>query len=122
MLAGEKIRQYRKNIGMDTTELASRIGVNQATISRYENGYVRKIPDDTLKKLAEALDCTVNDLIEDDPSYAHLHSSKKRKAALKKNMSQDDQLILSWFHSLSPEVRAFFKNCAEQNLKNTAEL
>ena len=121
MLAREKIRQYRKNAGMDMNELASRIGVTQGTISRYENGYVRRISDDMLEKLAGVFNCTVNDLIGDDPAYGHLQDDKTRKAILHSDMTNDDQLILNWYHSLSPEVRSFFKNCARQNLNKPAD-
>ena len=121
MLAREKIRQYRKNAGMDMNELASRIGVTQGTISRYENGYVRRISDDMLGKLANVFNCTVNDLIRDDPSYGHLQDDETRKAILHSDMASDDQLILDWYHSLSPEVRSFFKNCARQNLNKPAD-
>lgn len=121
MLAREKIRQYRKNAGMDMNELASRIGVTQGTISRYENGYVRRISDDMLEKLADVFNCTVNDLIGDDPSYGHLQDDETRKAILHSDMTSDDQLILNWYHSLSPEVRSFFKNCARQNLNKPVD-
>ncbi len=38
---GEVIRRIRKSLGLTTTQLGDRLGVNNATVSRYESGIVR---------------------------------------------------------------------------------
>ena len=57
-----KIAQLRKKRGMTQKELADKIGVEQKDISRWEN-FVCSPKAENLKKLAEALDCKVDDLI-----------------------------------------------------------
>ena len=41
---GTLIRQKRKQLGLTADELAEKIGINRATIYRYENGDISKIP------------------------------------------------------------------------------
>lgn len=69
MSVGTKIKAYRKKKQLTGAELAEMIGVTQGMISQYESDRVRMIPDDTLNKLADALECTVDQLISDDVRY-----------------------------------------------------
>lgn len=51
-----------KKISIDS--VSKKLGVSTAAISKYTKG--RTFPDDTrIKELAEALDCTVDDLFDD---------------------------------------------------------
>jgi len=110
MLVKDKIRQYRKSLGLDLAQFAEKIGVSQGNVSRYESGYVKKIPDPVLKKMAKVFKCSVNELVKDDPAYGHLHSASQRKELTGDVSSTDDQLILDWFHSRSPELQSYIKN------------
>lgn len=53
---GNRIRQRRKELGLSVDELADRINKNRATIYRYENGEVDKLPIDVFEPLARELD------------------------------------------------------------------
>ena len=55
MSVGSKIKQRRKEMGISADELGKKIGKNRATIFRYENGEIEKLPIDILKPIAEAL-------------------------------------------------------------------
>ena len=56
------MRNKRKALGLKQEELAKMVGVGQNDISRYEIG--ESFPKrDTLKRLAAALGCTVDELI-----------------------------------------------------------
>lgn len=55
---GNRIRQRRKELGMSVDELADKINKNRATIYRYENGEVDKLPIDVFEPLAKELDTT----------------------------------------------------------------
>lgn len=68
---GEQIRNYRKKAGLSQKELGQKLGVSQQHIAQYENG--KRIPKlETLKKIAEALDCDIFDIAEE---LWHLKSS-----------------------------------------------
>ena len=54
MTPGEWIKYERKKAGITQSELAARIGVTSATITRYEKGQ-REPRLDQLQKIAEAL-------------------------------------------------------------------
>lgn len=58
MTVGERIQQRRKELEMSAAELGRRIGKNRATIFRYENGDIEKLPVDVLKPIADALSTT----------------------------------------------------------------
>ncbi len=55
-----KVMRARRN--MTQEELAKKAGVTLTTISYYETGH-RFPRGDTLKKLAEALDCEIKDIV-----------------------------------------------------------
>lgn len=56
----EKLKAARKAAGLTQVELAEKVGCKQKDISRWENG--RPMTAETLKKLAKALGCSMDDL------------------------------------------------------------
>jgi putative transcriptional regulator len=62
------IRKWRERRGLSQAELAKRVGVRQATISRLETEDSRRIELDVLDALARALRCEPADLLERVPS------------------------------------------------------
>ena len=57
-----KLAEKRKEKGFTQEELAKKLGLNNKTISRYERGE-RNPSLDAIGRIAEVLDCTINDLI-----------------------------------------------------------
>lgn len=72
MTIGEYIRLKRKEAGLSAEELGKKIGKNRATIYRYENNSIEKLPANVLVPLANALSITPGELIKrngnDSPS------------------------------------------------------
>ncbi|MHC4253424.1 MAG: helix-turn-helix domain-containing protein [Planctomycetota bacterium] len=65
---GRKIGRLREKMGMTTTELATRVGISQAQISRLENGK-QGFRSNTLLRISEALDVKpVYFFLEDEPT------------------------------------------------------
>ncbi|MBQ3503700.1 MAG: helix-turn-helix domain-containing protein [Oscillospiraceae bacterium] len=58
MTTGQRIKHRRKEIGVSAEKLAEMLGVSPATIYRYENGDIEKVPGDRLGPIAEALQTT----------------------------------------------------------------
>ena len=58
---GEKLREARKAAGLTQAQLAERVGCYQKDIARWEAGLEPKAL--TLKNLAQALDCSMDDLV-----------------------------------------------------------
>ena len=61
-----KLEDYRLRRGLNQAQLGKRSGVPQGMISDIEAGKITAPRVDTMHKLATALKCTVDDLIEDD--------------------------------------------------------
>jgi transcriptional regulator with XRE-family HTH domain len=70
-----RIQELRKQKGWSQIELAEKIGLSKAQMSRYETKNVQP-PADTLNKIATALDTTVDFLISGD-------KTEKAKATIK---------------------------------------
>ena len=69
MTIGDRIRDRRQELGFSVDELAARLGKNRATVYRYENGDIEKLPVAILEPLASALETNEAYLIGlvDDP-------------------------------------------------------
>ncbi|MBU5269437.1 helix-turn-helix domain-containing protein [Clostridium cochlearium] len=61
----EKLKKIRISKCMTTYELSELTGIPQSSISKMENGK-RKIETDSLKKLANALNVSVNEFFDED--------------------------------------------------------
>ena len=55
MTIGSRIKERRKALGYSAEDLAARLGKSPATIYRYENGDIEKLPGDLLAPLAAIL-------------------------------------------------------------------
>lgn len=65
MRTGEKIREARKAAGLTQKELGTRLDVTSQNIIQYEKG--RRLPKPaTLRRIAQAIGCTLFDLIGND--------------------------------------------------------
>lgn len=63
MIKKTAIYKYRKDQNMTQRELAKAVGITASAITQYETG-ARKPDIVTLKKLAAALHCTADQLLE----------------------------------------------------------
>lgn len=60
---GENIKDCREKLNISADKLAELIGINKATIYRYENNEISKIPISVLSNISKALNICLNDLI-----------------------------------------------------------
>lgn len=63
---GERLRDARKAMKMTQEDLAKKIGVKRAVISKYETGLISPSAD-TLQKIANVLNVSMADLLTIDP-------------------------------------------------------
>ena len=65
MVVKISIRKLRRDKGLSQFELAELLGINQSAVAQWETG--KTAPNfKRLKKLAEILDCSVDDLMKED--------------------------------------------------------
>ena len=75
---GDTIVLLRKEKGLTQKELADKLGVTDKAVSRWETG--KNYPDiEVLKKLADVLEVSVDDLLQGDIRLVEKKSSKKKK-------------------------------------------
>lgn len=70
MITGDRMKARRKEIGVPVDQVAAALGVSVATVYRYENGDIEKVPGAVLEPLANVLYTTPQWLMgwTDDPS------------------------------------------------------
>ena len=71
---GQVIKGKRLELGLTTKEVAKRVGVSDATISRWENGEINSMRLPLAWKLSQALHCSIFELI---PDYNGIESRVK---------------------------------------------
>lgn len=65
------MRDRRKKLGMTQQQLAWMVGVNRATLAKYENG--ARVPSmRAAKALANALGCTLDELVAETEEQKHV--------------------------------------------------
>lgn len=102
MITGERIRERRKALDMTAGELASALGISRATVYRYENGEISKIPITHLAPIADALHTTADYLMgwSDDP-----YGTPEKDAAPGKNsFDPDTELRFALFGGAAGEI------------------
>ena len=54
---GQRIKNLRKQQKMTLKEIGAHVGISESTAKRYEDGSIKKISIDIVKKFAVALEC-----------------------------------------------------------------
>lgn len=62
----EKIKQRRLELGLTLDDVANRVGVRAATVSRWESGEIKNIRRDKIKLLSDALEVSPSYLMDWD--------------------------------------------------------
>ena len=98
MTTGERLKFRRKEIGLSAESVAEQLGVSSATIYRYENGDIEKVPVDSLAVLAKILRTTPAYLMgwesqptwtESDKPLAEVQASEEKEQARIAEMVSD---------------------------------
>ena len=61
---GQKIKSYRKKLKLTQDELARKAEIPYTTLVKIENGGVKSPSVDTVKKIATALEMTIDELMQ----------------------------------------------------------
>lgn len=63
MTIGDAVRTRREQLGMTQRDIAQQLDTSETTISNIEKGKTQKIPIETVKKLADALNWNIIDFL-----------------------------------------------------------
>ena len=89
---GERIRARRRELGLSQGRLAQLTDVTASAISQIESGAIRTLKNDTLARLAVALQTTALELM------AGLHSETA-------SLPSDEQRLLDCYRKLQPPLQ-----------------
>ena len=95
MKLGEKIKSYRSTKKLTLKDIASHLGVSEATAQRYESGKITTI--DYEKIISKLFDCSPSELMGwDKNNDTSLVLANDEKLFLEKfrKLSHDDQMLL----------------------------
>ena len=81
MTTGETIKQRRKELGYSAEYVAEKAGVSAATMYRYENGDIAKIPSDTLRKIAGVLNVQSGYFFDDNDGFTATYNIPELNSA-----------------------------------------
>lgn len=92
------LKQRRVELGMTMAEVAQKVGVSEATISRYESGDIQNMRQNRIKQYADALQVSASSFIDDDYNEKCAPVTTDESALLahlRQTYSDDDIDILS---------------------------
>lgn len=101
MKVGNKIKEYRELNKMTQKDIAEILGVEPATISRYEAGTIEPSIE-SLKRLAETFNVTVDELIKDEEKFDVSKINvlevlrEQKEMGLKGNLYHNTQIMFSY--------------------------
>lgn len=93
-MVGERIKQARLSIGYSAEQVAAFLGVAPATVYRYENGDISKLPAKFIRPLAEYL-CV-------SPAYL-MGWTEESEIMHQERLSKDEHQLITIYQSLSSE-------------------
>lgn len=97
MTTGKRMRQRRKELGLSAEYVAEKLGCSAATVYRYENGDIEKMPVDILDPLSVILNTSPKFLMgwdEEKPSGNFTEGlSEVKRVLIDKIMAMDDDTV-----------------------------
>lgn len=95
------LKEKRTALGLTQLEVATAVGVSEATISRWESGQISNMKRNHISSLARVLDISVNDILNIKKSEGLNVGDKIRMRRLELNMSQDELALRVGYTSRS---------------------
>ena len=93
---GSRMKECRMILGYSAEQVAAKLNISPATIYRYENGDISKMPSQILKPLADFL-CTT-------PSYLMGWSDEGRPSP---SLSSDEVLLVNGYRELPDPGKSY---------------
>ena len=95
MKLGERIKSYRSTKKLTLKDIASHLGVSEATAQRYESGKITTIDYEKIILLSKLFDCSPSELMGwDKNNDTSLVLANDEKLFLERKLSHDDQMLL----------------------------
>jgi transcriptional regulator with XRE-family HTH domain len=111
-MIGERIKQARLSLGYSAEQVAAFLNVSPATVYRYENGDISKLPSKFIKPLAEFLSVSPAYLMgweesESDTFHSVIVPNNKLFTKIMEAMTPDEyRAVISSFESAYNRLKA----------------
>ena len=92
----QRLKEVREERCVSAIELAEGLGINKATIYRYENAEIGKIKSVTVNAIAEYLDVNPDYLI----GASDIKHTAKEAEALMADITDDEKMLLELFRQV----------------------
>jgi transcriptional regulator with XRE-family HTH domain len=89
MKVNEMIEHRRKELGLTMEEVANKVGVSKSTVKKWESGYIKNMRRDKMALLAEALQISPMDLLDDTSDDSQGYYSDPDVVALAEELRTD---------------------------------
>ena len=106
MTVNQKIRIIRKEKNIPVSTLAEKVGINQSVLTRYETGVIKYVPLTVIHKIAEELDCKVDDLIDGDERY----TQKKKRRNTSTSISPEEYEMIKNYRNLPMKMQSLIRD------------
>lgn len=90
----DRIKEMRKKNGLTLLEVAEYLGVQEATVQRYESGGIKNLKHDTICKLADLFGC--------DPRYL-VGWSENNAEDYDSTITEEEKMLLELFRRVPVE-------------------
>ena len=116
MTIGERISKRRQELGLTVDEVAERLEKSRATVYRYENGEIEKLPTTVLEPLAKLLQTTPAYLMGwvDDAEASISAETKKQPVP---ELSETDREALELFRQLGEDDKKLILKAMRGSIK-----
>lgn len=114
MTVGERIKKLRKQNKMTQQELANYLEVSKVTVQKYENGSIKNLKIEHIRRLCKLFKVAPILFIYDNMEYAHgAHMHSFIDNIYGRNFAN----LLAYYEKLSPEGQAKLVDYAEDLIK-----
>ena len=116
MTIGERISKRRQELGLTVDEVAEQLNKSRATVYRYENGEIEKLPTTVLEPLAKLLRTTPAYLMGwvDDAEAPLSDDTKKQPVS---ELSETDREALELFRQLGEDDKKLILKAMRGSIK-----
>lgn len=90
----DRIKEMRKKKGLTLLEVAEYLGVQEATVQRYESGNIKNLKHETICKLAELFGCDPRYLVGWTENNSGLHEA---------TVTDEEKMLLDLFRRVPEE-------------------
>lgn len=109
----DRIKNRRLELGLTLEQVGNHVGVSKSTVRKWETGFISNMRRDKIVKLAEILQLSPIDLI-DDPETAY--------SAMQEAMKQESRKVHLTLSDVDPQISAIIANAKKLNAQGLAKL